>query len=136
MERARLEEFAARYALAWSSGDPAMVAQFFAPQGSLAINAARPAAGRAAIAEAARGFMTAFPDLRVAFDRLLFAGDRVEFYWTLEGHHTGPAGTGNYVRISGRESWKFGPEGLIAESEGQFDTDEFERQTGSGRTAS
>ena len=130
METARFEDFAARYAAAWSSGDPAAVAQFFAPEGSLAINGAAPAIGRAAISDAARGFMTAFPDLRVSFERLVVHLDRVEFHWTLAGSNTGPGGTGNRVRISGSESWKFGPDGLIAESEGRFDAAEYQRQIG------
>ena len=135
MEASRLQDFATRYAAAWSSGDAAAVAQFFSPQGALAINDARPATGRAAISDAASSFMTAFPDLRVALDRLVLHGDRVEFHWTLEGHNNGPAGTGNHVRISGSESWKFGPDGLIAESQGRFDAAEYERQIGRGGTA-
>src|SRR5215475_6580830 len=116
MERSLVQDFAARYAAAWSSRDPAAVAEFFEPQGSLAINGAAPAVGRTAISEAARGFMTAFPDLRVTLDRLVFKEDRVEFHWTLEGHNTGPGGAGNHVRISGWEEWKFGRDGSIAES--------------------
>jgi uncharacterized protein (TIGR02246 family) len=134
MEESRLLDFATRYAAAWSSHDPAAVAEFFAPQGSLAINGAPPAAGRAAVSEAARGFMTAFPDLRVTVNRLVYRGDRVEFHWTLFGHNTGPGGTGNQVRMEGFEAWRFGQDGLIAESEGQFDAEEFERQIGRGRT--
>jgi uncharacterized protein (TIGR02246 family) len=134
MEESRVRDFATRYAAAWSSRDPAAVAEFFARQGSLAINGAAPAVGRPAISDAARSFMTAFPDLRVTMDQLVFSGDRVEFHWTLEGHHTGPGGAGNHVRISGFEEWRFGQDGFIAESQGQFDPEEFARQTGRGRS--
>jgi uncharacterized protein (TIGR02246 family) len=58
-----IADFAARSANAWSSQKPAAVAAFFAPNGSLTINDGPAAEGRLAIADAARGFMTAFPDL-------------------------------------------------------------------------
>jgi uncharacterized protein (TIGR02246 family) len=134
MEESRVRDFAQRYAAAWSSRDPAAVAEFFARQGSLAIDGAAPAVGRPAISDAARGFMSAFPDLRVTMDQLVFCGDRVEFHWTLEGHNTGPGGAGNHVRISGFEQWRFRRDGFIAESQGHFDPEEFARQTGRGRS--
>jgi hypothetical protein len=72
--------------------------------------------------------MTAFPDLRVVMDRLIECGDRTEYHWTLIGTHTGSGGTGNPVRISGFESWQFGPDGLITESQGHFDSADYDRQ--------
>jgi uncharacterized protein (TIGR02246 family) len=95
-----IDDFAARYANAWSSQRPDAVAAFFAPDGSLTINEGPAAVGRSAIADAARGFMTAFPDLQVFCDHVTLAGDRVEFHWTLDGHNTGPGGKGNRVRLS------------------------------------
>ena len=62
--------FAERYAVAWCSGEPVLVAAFFADQGSLSINGGEPAVGREAIATVARDFMEAFPDLVVSFDGL------------------------------------------------------------------
>ncbi len=41
--------------------DPTQMAQHYAPRGSLAINDGPPSVGRAAIAEAARGFYIALP---------------------------------------------------------------------------
>ena len=123
-----VREFAERYTAAWCSQDPAKVAAFFAPDGSLTINQGVPAVGRAAIAEAARSFMTAFPDLRVIMDRLEAAVDRVEYHWTLMGTNSGPGGKGRVVRISGFESWRLGADGLIHESMGSFDADEYARQ--------
>jgi hypothetical protein len=60
-----LTDFAQRYAKAWCSQNPDSVAAFFAESGSLSVNDAPPAIGRAAIAEIARGFMGDFPDMVV-----------------------------------------------------------------------
>lgn len=70
MEPFELAEFARRYTEAWCSGEPARVAEHYSPDGSLTINGGSPAIGREAIAEAARGFMDGFPDLRVEMDEL------------------------------------------------------------------
>lgn len=120
--------FANRYAEAWSSQNAASVASFFSETGSLKINDGAPAVGREAITAAAQGFMTAFPDMRVTNDRTYAEGDRTIFEWTLTGRNTGPGGTGAHVKISGRESWRFGDDGLVAESIGSFDSAEYERQ--------
>lgn len=104
------------------------MAAFFSPDGSLTINGGTPAAGRAAIAGAAQGFMTAFPDLVVAMDELVDRGERVLYRWTLTGTNTGPGGTGRRVRISGYEDWRIGEDGLIAESAGHFDAEDYRRQ--------
>lgn len=127
-----MREFAKAYTAAWCSQDPARVAAFFAPNGSLTINGGVPAVGREAIADSARSFMTAFPDLRVMMDRLHAVGERVEYYWTLTATNSGPGGSGNAVRISGFESWRLGADGLIEESQGSFDADEYERQISRG----
>ncbi|MBI1393568.1 MAG: hypothetical protein GC152_12570 [Alphaproteobacteria bacterium] len=127
-----IEDFASRYAAAWSSQDPAAVAASFAPTGKLTVNGGPPAVGRAAIADVARSFMTAFPDLRVAFDRLSTDGGRTVFNWTLTGTNTGPDGTGAAVDISGAERWLFTADGLIADSIGSFDADDYERQLNAG----
>ena len=96
------------------------------------MNDAAPSVGRKAITEEAQGFMTAFPDMRVSFDKLSQDGERVLFHWTLTGANTGPGGTGNKVRISGHESWRFGPDGLVAESLGRFDAAEYAHQLAHG----
>ena len=123
-----LRNFAARYTAAWCSQDPASVAAFFAPTGSLTINGGTPAVGPDDITEAARGFMTAFPDLVVSMDDLVAVGGSIHYKWTLEGTNTGPGGTGNHVRISGYEEWRMGPDGLVAESLGHYDAAEYQRQ--------
>jgi len=126
------KEFATRYTAAWCSQDPARVAAFFAPGGSLTVNDGNPAIGREAITEVARSFLTAFPDLRVEMDNVLVRGDSVEYHWTLLGANTGPGGTGRRVRISGFEKWRFAGDGLIASSEGHFDSTEYRRQLAEG----
>ncbi len=128
MDEARLTDFATRYTAAWCSQDAASVAAFYAPDGSLTINAGAPAVGRAAITAAAQSFMSAFPDMVVAMDGTRVEGDHAVYRWTLTGTNTGPGGTGRPVRISGQERWTFGPDGLIAASTGQFDAADYERQ--------
>lgn len=121
-----------RYTEAWCSHDPASVATFYSPKGSLTVNAGAPAVGRSAIADVARSFMTAFPDLQVLMDDLIVRENKAEYHWTLIGTNGGPGGTGNRVRISGFEVWEVGPDGLIACSQGQFDNDEYQRQLKTG----
>lgn len=131
-----LTQLASRYAAAWSSQQPEDVASFYAKEGRLVVNDGKPAVGRAAVAAVARSFMEAFPDLVVAFDRLERGGERVLFHWTLTGTNTGPGGTGAAVRISGVEAWLVGPEGLIADSAGAFDAEDYARQLGAGSAGS
>lgn len=127
-----VHEFAARYTEAWCSGEPERVASFFSPSGSLKVNDGAPAVGRAAIAEVARGFMTAFPDLAIHCDRVERRGARVLYFWTLTGTNSGPGGTGRPVRISGYEDWAFGADGLVGESLGHYDAAEYDRQFNGG----
>jgi|ERR1700674_488525 len=125
-----LNDFASRYAKAWCSQDPESVAAFFAEDGSLSVNDGTPAVGRLAIAKEARGFMKTFPDLVVTMDEVSRESDGTKFHWTLTGTNTGPGGTRKRVRISGYELWKIDNDGLIAESRGNFDSAEYERQLG------
>ena len=128
MDAANLRDFARRYAAAWCSQDPRQVADCFAEDGSLRVNHGAPAVGRAAIAEIARSFMQAIPDMKVALDAVTQEPARTVFHWTLTGTNTGPGGGGNKVRISGYEIWQLSEAGLIAESRGHFDAADYERQ--------
>ena len=130
MDAARLQEFGKNYTTAWCSQNAATVAAFFGESGSLKINDGAPSVGRTAITAAAQGFMTAFPDMVVAMDSVRLDGDRAVYRWTLTGTNTGPGGTGKAVRISGYEEWTFGVGGLIAESKGHFDENDYNRQLG------
>jgi SnoaL-like domain len=123
-----LEDFATRYAAAWCSQNPATVAAFYSEAGSLTINNGAPAIGRAAISAAAQAFMKALPDMVVTMDKVEAIEDSPRFHWTLTGTNTGPGGTGKTVRISGYEEWRFGSDGLIAESNGHFDQADYQRQ--------
>jgi uncharacterized protein (TIGR02246 family) len=125
---ANVRDFATRYTAAWCSQDPTSVAAFYSPGGSLTVNSGAPAVGRSAITEVAQSFMTAFPDLPVVMDDVVVQGDRAQFHWTLIGTNTGPGGTGHRVRISGFELWQIGADGLIASSQGHFDSSEYHRQ--------
>ena len=127
LDPAELRNFALRYSAAWCSQDPASVAAFFAENGTLSVNGV-PAVGRDAIAEVARGFMSAFPDMVLTMDDVVILGDTAVYHWTLDGHNTGPGGSGKRVRVSGFEEWTFGVDGLIAESQGHFDEAEYQRQ--------
>jgi uncharacterized protein (TIGR02246 family) len=128
MGRLNVNDFATRYTAAWCSRNAARVASFFAAEGSLQVNDGHPAVGRAAIANVAEGFMTAFPDLVVEMDVLDESGGAIHYHWTLIGTNTGPGGTGRPVRISGVEEWRFSSDGLIAESKGRFDAADYQRQ--------
>ena len=134
MEPTKLNEFATKYTLAWCSQNAASVAAFFSPTGSLKINDGNPAIGRTAITGAAQSFMTAFPNLVVHMDRLAVESAAIEYNWTLTGTNIGPGGTGRLVRISGYEEWRFGADGLIAESKGHFDAAEYDRQLNPSNT--
>ena len=132
MDSKTLTDFATRYTAAWCSHNAASVAAFFGEHGSLKINDAAPAVGRDAVAKAAQGFMTAFPDLVVMMDSVGQSADGVRYNWTLTGTNTGPDGTGKSVRISGFELWRFGADGLVAESLGHFNAADYQRQLGKG----
>jgi uncharacterized protein (TIGR02246 family) len=128
MSPEQLSDLARSYTEAWCSQDPASVARHYATDGSLTINGGTPSAGRAEITEAARSFMTAFPDMQVLMDDLVIAEAGATYHWTLIGTNTGPGGTGNRVQISGYEEWTFGADGLIASSLGHYDQAEYDSQ--------
>lgn len=130
-DHARLHDFARRYAKAWGSHDPAEVASYYAPAGTIAINGGP----RTPIVDAANGFISAFPDIQVHMDELIFRDETVEFHWTFTGTNTGPGGSGKSVRISGREEWTFGEDGLVSASDGHYDQAEYDRQLEQGASA-
>ncbi len=127
-----LRDLADGYTAAWGSQDADSVASFYSAEGSLKVNDNPPAVGRSAIAEVARGFMTAFPDMKVLMDELSEHGDHAVYRWTFIGTNTGPNGTGKRVHFSGFEEWTIGADGLIAESLGHFDNVEYRRQLEQG----
>ena len=128
----KLRRFAEDYTAAWCSMDPVRVAAHYAHDGSLAINGGAPAVGRAAIAETARGFYTALPDMQVYLDDLIVDSYRIEYHLTFTVTNTGPGGTGNSVRVVGYEDWTIDDDGLIAASSGHYDAAEYARQLKDG----
>lgn len=128
-----LQELGKRYTSAWCSQVPSSVAACYSAEGSLTVNEGPPAAGRRAVAEVAQGFMKAFPDMQVHMDGLSADDDRIVYRWTLTGTNTGPGGTGMPVKISGYEEWRISADGLIAESLGHFDVEDYQRQLTRGK---
>ena len=126
--RGELNEFAIRYAAAWSSQDSERLASHYAKNGVLQINDGDPSAGREAVTETARSFMTAFPDMVVSLVELRRVGDEVQFHWHWTGTYTGPGGNGNAVDLRGYEQWTLDDEGLILQSLGYYDEAEYKRQ--------
>jgi predicted ester cyclase len=124
---AALHDLARRYTAAWCSQDAASVAACYSQNGSLSVNGVL-ADGRSAITEVAQGFMTAFPDMHLVMDDIFVQDGLAEYHWTFTGSNTGPGGTRNRVRFSGFEVWKIGSDGLIAESQGHFDSAAYQRQ--------
>ena len=123
-----IRRIAEAYFAAWSSQDPSQVASFYELDGWLSVNYDPPATGRAAITEVAKGFMTAFPDMKVVLDDVVLQDVDAVCHWTWTGTNVGPGGTGRPVRISGFEVWQIGSNGLIASSKGHFDAVEYHRQ--------
>jgi nuclear transport factor 2 (NTF2) superfamily protein len=123
-DQERVRDLARSYTDAWCSHDPARVAGHFTPGGTIAINGGEPSE----VTEVARSFMATFPDIQVFMDDVVFKDESVEYHWTFTGTNTGPGGTGKPVRISGFEEWTFGDDGLVAESRGNYDQAEYDRQ--------
>ena len=128
-----LNEFAIRYAAAWSSQDPERLASYYAENGFLQINDGDTSVGREAVTETARSFMSAFPDMVVNLVELRRVDDEVQFHWHWTGTYTGPGGNGNAVDLRGYERWALDEDGLILQSLGHYDETEYQRQLNAGQ---
>jgi predicted ester cyclase len=120
--------FAEGYTAAWNSGNPDNVAGYYAEDGVLTINKGTPSKGRDALSATANSFMEGFPDLQLVMDSLVEDGDTYRYHWTFTGTNSGPGGTGNKVIFSGFERWTINEEGLIQQSIGTFDAEDYNRQ--------
>lgn len=120
------EALAAAYTAAWNTGKPDAVAEFFAKDGAIVINAGNPWQGRDGVAQMAAGFFADIPGLRLKCDGIRQAGTHLVYLWTFTGTH---AATGNAVCVAGWEEWDLGAEGLINLSRGWFDAEDYGRQT-------
>lgn len=123
------EDFARRYTEAWNSHDPARVAEFYATDGSITINGNDPHRGTVALVAMVDSYIAEFPDIELSMDGLEALDGRQVYHWSFTGTHSG---TGNRVRIHGSETWRFNDEGLIAESIGQYDANEYALQVAEG----
>jgi uncharacterized protein (TIGR02246 family) len=129
---ADIRQMAERYTQAWCSRSGKAVASSFAENATSIINAGEPTVGRPAIAEAMGAFFADFPDLVLRMDDLRSGGNQAIYLWTLEGTNSGPGGTGNFVRISGWQSWRLSDDLLILAADGGFDAADYERQIREG----
>lgn len=124
----KMVEFGQRYTEAWNSKVPEKMASFYAEDGTLTVNNGTPAIGRKQLAETARSYMVAFPDLKLTMDSLTVGNGTYRYFWTFKGTNTGPNGTGNKVDFSGYEEWTMNDQGLVQTSVGSYDAEEYQRQ--------
>ena len=124
----KMIEFGEQYTQAWNSKVPEKMASYYAEDGSLTINNGTPSIGREQLAETARSFMEAFPDMVLTMDSLVADANTYRYHWTFVGTNTGPEGTGNKVDFSGFERWTMNEEGLVQKSIGTFDAEDYENQ--------
>lgn len=125
----KMVQLGEKYTAAWNSKNPDNMASFYAEDGSLTVNNGTPAVGRKALAETARSYMEAFPDMVLSMDSLTEEKNGTyHYYWTFKGTNTGPGGTGNKVDFSGFEAWTMNDQGLIQTSIGSYDAGEYQNQ--------
>lgn len=124
-----VERMARAYTTAWSAGDPAAVADYYAEDGKLSINRGDPTRSRQAFQEVVAGFYAEFPGLTIIMDGIRVAGNHAIYLWTLDGTHSE---TRNHVRISGWEEWDITEDAVgdlkVASSRGWFDAEDYDRQ--------
>jgi len=124
----KMVKFGEKYTAAWNSKNPDKMASFYAKDGTLTVNNGNPARGRKQLAETAKSYMEAFPDMKLTMDSLVVDSDTYRYHWTFTGTNSGPEGTGNKVVFSGFERWTMNNEGLIQESIGTYDAEDYNRQ--------
>lgn len=127
-EYEKMVEFGEKYTAAWNSKKPDKMASFYAENGTLTVNNGTPSVGREQLAETARSYMEAFPDIKLTMDSLVADSGVYRYYWTFVGTNTGPGGTGNKVDFSGFEEWNMNNNRLIQKSIGTYDADLYHRQ--------
>jgi len=112
-EYEKMVEFGEKYTAAWNSKSPEKMASFYAEDGTLTVNNGTPAVGRKQLAETAKSYMEAFPDMKLTMDSLVADSGTFRYHWTFVGTNTGSEGTGNNVNFSGFERWTMNNEGLV-----------------------
>jgi predicted ester cyclase len=124
----KMVEFGEKYTDAWNEKQPTKMASFYAEDGILTVNNGKPAVGRKQLAETALSYMEAFPDIELTMDSLTAESGTYRYYWTFKGTNTGPNGTGNKVVFSGFEEWTMNEQGLVKNSIGTYDAEDYQRQ--------
>jgi uncharacterized protein (TIGR02246 family) len=127
-EYEKMVEFGQKYTAAWNSKQPGKMASFYAENGTLIVNNGQPAVGRKQLAETAKSYMEAFPDMELTMDSLTVEEETYSYYWTFIGTNTGPDGTGNKVDFNGFEEWTMNDQGLVQKSIGTYDAEDYQRQ--------
>ena len=127
-EYEKMVEFGQKYTAAWNSKQPGKMASFYAENGTLIVNNGQPAVGRKQLAETAKSYMEAFPDMELTMDSLTVEEETYSYYWTFIGTNTGPGGTGNKVDFNGFEEWTMNDQGLVQKSIGTYDAEDYQRQ--------
>jgi steroid delta-isomerase-like uncharacterized protein len=106
-----------RQAEAWNAHDSQAIARFYAEDATLHDAGGQTATGRAAIAERARLYLDAFPDMRLEVGPIEVDGNTCTMEWTARGTHGGSlAGmppTGRAVVVEGCDVAQFGEDSLI-----------------------
>lgn len=113
------------YTVAWNTGSPKAVAEFYALDGGIVINRGTPWIGRAGVAEMAAGFFADVPDLALVCDGVRCAGDHVIYLWTFRGTH---AATKRRLSVTGWEEWDVDVNLKVTASRGWFDAEDYARQ--------
>lgn len=124
----KMVEFGEKYTVAWNSKKPEIMASFYAEDGTLTVNNGTPAVGRKQLAETAKSYMEAFPDMKLIMDSLVADSGTYRYHWTFIGTNTGLGGTGNKVNFSGFERWTMNNERLVQKSIGTYDANDYNRQ--------
>ena len=127
-EYEKMVEFGEKYTAAWNSKIPEQMASFYAEDGTLTVNNGTPSVGRKQLAETAKSYMEAFPDMKLTMDSLVAGSGTYKYHWTFIGTNAGPGGTGNKVNFSGFERWTMNNKGLVQKSIGTYDADDYNRQ--------
>ena len=127
-EYKKMVAFGKDYTEAWNSKIPEKMASFYAEDGILTVNNGTPAIGRKQLAETAKSYMEAFPDMELIMDSLVADSGTYRYHWRFKGTNTGPGGTGNKVDFIGFEKWTMNKDGLVQNSIGTYDAEDYNRQ--------
>ena len=125
MTREDLQGIAERYLDAWQRHDPAAIAQYHSFTAVTESPTYATLRGRKAIEDAARAFISSFPDATLSVDTILVDSPRVAMFTTVNATHAneffGMPGTNRHIEI--RNAWliEIDADGLIAHERRIYD---------------